>query len=148
MKATFSIRIRIGESEIELKGSKDDVFDVISLINHLIPIISNSFNLSANIAKQTAVVCAKQTDVVSMASTLPAAPRVWERLASAKKGQKTSLDAIIEKIKKARPRRLMRAPVRLPRDRFSVSVETSESKRLFEEIEERRRRETRARREV
>ncbi len=44
---SFSIRVKMGESEIELKGGKDDVLSVINDLPKIIPIISNSFNVSA-----------------------------------------------------------------------------------------------------
>ncbi len=44
---SFSIRVKMGESEIELKGDKDDVLSVINDLPKIIPIISNSFNVSA-----------------------------------------------------------------------------------------------------
>lgn len=50
---SFSIRVKMGESEIELKGSKDEVLSVINDLPKIIPIISNSFDISATRIQQT-----------------------------------------------------------------------------------------------
>lgn len=45
-EGSFSIKVKIGECEIELKGDKDDVLNLINSLPKIIPIIYDSFKAS------------------------------------------------------------------------------------------------------
>ena len=71
MNEGFSIRVKIGECEIELKGSKDDVLNVIDNLPKIVSIVSNSFDLSKT---QKVMTLASKTPTKEVYPTLTVPP--------------------------------------------------------------------------